>query len=279
MAHWYCTERTPDGVPGEPRHKQPLKRPAKDGRTTTDTTLRHARVQYLAPSVNGVSDFRAKHQLNRWQRERLFDACVNQAGLFSHINDRTFDNVKATVFAEYEAIVTKDRDEGTRLHDLINKAFEGKYPQPAEGDDWEIVYAATSTALKLREEHGGRVIVDFKTTNKSEEEFEDLKLWDDHHIQLAAYREMLRTRRINKWESEVPYVHPLGFGGTVDFVAEATPNAVTPKTHCFIVYLNTRHPGQVKVVQSSDDELDLGWEQFKALLVCWKLFNSYDASY
>jgi hypothetical protein len=43
--------------------------------------------------------------------------------------------------------------------------------------------------------------------------------------------------------------------------------------------VNTRVPGQIKLVEAEPEVLDVGWDKFLVLLQAWKLFNDYDASY
>ena len=274
MGHWYTTEKTPDAVAaGEPRHFQPLKKPAKDGRTTTDTTLRHAKAQFLAPSVSAITDFRAKHQLTAWklkQYRAAHEAVFAATGRIDEVD----------VKAEMERLTLTARDRGTELHSLINRAFDkDKWPEPVASDEWEIVNEAVNECLRLHREIDGRVIVDFKTKDGYENDFDELKLWDDHYMQLAAYREMLRSRSVNGYESEVPYCHPLGYGGTVDFVAERMPNAVHPTTRCFIIFLDTYNAGVTKTIEAEPEGLEDGWDKFLVSLQGWKLHNNYDASY
>ena len=75
-------------------------------------------------------------------------------------------------------------------------------------------------------------VADFKTTEK---DLETIKVWDEHALQLAAYR------------------HGIG----------------APTARCAIVYVNVLKPGEAKVLEIPEEELQRGWKMFRALRDFW----------
>lgn len=48
-----------------------------------------------------------------------------------------------------------------------------------------------------------------------------------------------------------------------------------PHARCANVFCSRTHPGLVKVVEWSEEDLTKGWEMFQCLLRFWKLKNSF----
>ena len=65
--------------------------------------------------------------------------------------------------------------------------------------------------------------------------------YDEHLIQLAAYRAGLDL----------------------------------PKARCANVFVSRSHPGLVRIVECTQDDLKRGWEMFAHLLALWKLKNDF----
>ena len=168
---------------------------------------------------------------------------------------------------EYERLTTRARDEGTRVHNLIESALKGGTYADYPPHDWEIVDRAVREVKDLAPDgtseqtfvsplgYGGTidyhsvkadgVVADFKTKEFDKEGAEKLRLWDNHYMQLAAYREMIKR----------------------------------PNARCFIIYLSTEFPGLAMRVEAPQAKLEEGWEQFLALLNVWKVFKKYDPSF
>jgi hypothetical protein len=83
------------------------------------------------------------------------------------------------------------------------------------------------------------VVIDFKTKEFGPDD--DLKAWDEHAMQLAAYRE----------------------------------GVLMPKARAAVCYVSTTVPGLARVVEIKPDDLERGWECFKGLLSYWQSKNRY----
>jgi hypothetical protein len=88
--------------------------------------------------------------------------------------------------------------------------------------------------------HKDGFVADYKTKDFGRDDLPDV--WDDHAMQLAAYRE--------------------GFD--------------MPDARCAIIYVSTRVPGLTHTIEIPKDDLVRGWEMFLTLLEFWKLKNRYE---
>ena len=123
--------------------------------------------------------------------------------------------------------------------------------------------------------------------------------------------EHFKTHPFQKWETEVSFSSPMGFGGKVDLytrIDESTPLGIVldaktkdfgpddkvaaydenlmqlaayregldlPKARCANVFVSRTHKGLVKIHEWSEEDLQRGWEMFQALLRFWKLKNTF----
>jgi len=123
--------------------------------------------------------------------------------------------------------------------------------------------------------------------------------------------EHFKTHPFQKWETEVSFSSPMGFGGKVDLytrIDESTPLGIVldaktkdfgpddkvdaydenlmqlaayregldlPKARCANVFVSRTHKGLVKIHEWSEEDLQRGWEMFQALLRFWKLKNQF----
>jgi hypothetical protein len=83
-------------------------------------------------------------------------------------------------------------------------------------------------------------VIDFKTKEFRKADFADLKTWDDHAMQLAAYRE------------------GLGLSGA----------------RCGIIYVSTVEP-LCRLIEIDEEDLRKGWLMFTSLLQFWKARAGY----
>jgi hypothetical protein len=86
-------------------------------------------------------------------------------------------------------------------------------------------------------------VADVKTKEFGEKD--DLKTWDEHAMQLSAYREGLNL----------------------------------PTARCAICYVSVTNPGLSKLIEIPEDELSRGWEMFTYLLGFWKSKNRFRCGY
>ena len=238
--HWYTRD-------GKPLYTVE----AKSG-SQRSTTLRDARKLNLVPSVTNIIRCAAAPGLERWKLDQMMHAALT---LPRREHELEADWIER-VWTDSRETAKKASERGTEIHAAIQGWAEGKYPGPfvahvagAVGvlDKWigdrnwkpEVAF---SHPLGF----GGKVdyscpeaVVDFKT--KEFDEDSKLKTWDEHAMQLAAYRS--------------------GLG--------------IPKAKCAIVYVSVTNQGFAKLMEIPEEELERGWKMFLSLLDYWQAKNNY----
>lgn len=242
--HWYH----PDGVPCT---EVPLKKPAKDGRTTTSPTIKHARLLGLLPSVTTVYKIKSEPGLTRWLIGRA---------LKYGFDNRNLETVDALLEA-YEKEASKPSDRGTLLHAGMERLLTGRFLDVEDMaaikahtifSDWLLEYRAKRVGVEssfgnpalgfggkvdfIGEREDKRFVVDFKFVQKERAPL------DKECVQGAAYN--------------VGLGNPDGEFHNFLFL-ESTGELVEHKTW-------TR------------EELLWGWDVFSAAYELWVKYNDYD---
>jgi hypothetical protein len=229
--HWYA----PDGKPAYTII-------GKNG-VERSTTLRDARKLGLVPSVTTILGCASKPQLTNWMIDQNILSCLT----LSRNENETEQEYLARIKADAQEQARKARERGTLIHAYVQDWFEGNEVERGS-DAYPFCNSANETIFKevgnqewtcekpfATERYGGKAdihnshyLIDFKTTDKP---IADLKLWDDHYLQLAAYR--------------------YGLG-----IAEAK---------CGILYINSK-TAESKLIWAEEKELAKGLKCFNALL-------------
>lgn len=251
--HWY----TPSG---EPCYEVK----ARDG-SMRSTTLRDAKKLGLYPSVTGIIRMAAAPGLEIWKQQQVLLSALTLPRLEGE-KDEAFCK---RVMEDSKEQGRKASERGTAIHAAIQEHFsggdEGEYFEHVAGvrkrlDWWTSdgsglypVWEAERSFghpmgfggkcdLSWRMAHRAEAaVVDFKTKEFGPDD--DLKTWDEHHMQLAAYRE--------------------GLG--------------LPRARCAIVYVSVTHPGLARLLEIPEEDLRRGWKCFQALLAFWKAKNKIEA--
>ena len=248
--HWYTREGSPAytviGANGKERN----------------TTLRDARKDNLVPSVTTILGVTAKPGLEAWKQNQLLLAALT---LPRGDGEAEADWIER-VFQDSKETGRQAADRGTEIHAAIQAHFEGKEVtsefQPfVDGavmviksyfNDWEWL-AEKSFA---HEGFGGKCdlfvppspnpshlhdgfVVDIKTKDFGPDD--KVAAFDDHLLQLAAYRVGLGAQR----------------------------------ARCANVFVSRNHPGLAHVVEWSQEDLDRGWQMFHRLLEFWQIKNNH----
>lgn len=245
--HWYAQDGSPayevEAVKGGMR-------PA---------TLRDARKLGLVPSVTTIIKCAAAPGLERWKANQVLLAALT---LPRQIGE-TDDAYARRVMDDSREQARKAAEKGTAIHAAIQGHYEGAAPDESL---WPYVKAAAAelderveTAwvaekafahplgfggkVDLHTSDGPGVVADVKSKDFGPDS--DKLAWDEHCIQLAAYR--------------------VGLG--------------MPKAECFNLFVSTRQPGLVRVHVWSEDDLQRGWRMFQSLLDYWKAKNSLETAF
>jgi hypothetical protein len=205
------------------------------------TTLRDARKLGLLPSVTSIIRCAAAPGLERWKSEQVLMAALTT----DRLPDETEQDYIDRIIKDSQEQALKARERGTYIHAVVQSGFENL---PLTPDDF-VFYKSALNALWVAvgdqvwiceksfatERYGGKAdihtshyLIDIKTSDKP---VDDLKLWDDHYLQLAAYR------------------YGLGINGAV----------------CGILYINSK-TAESRLVWAEEKELVKGFKCFNALL-------------
>jgi hypothetical protein len=243
--HWYGQDRSPQytliGANGKER----------------PPTLRDAKKLNLVPSVTTIIKCAAAPGLERWKSNQVLLAALT---LPRKDGEEEADWLKRVVQDSQEQ-GRKAAERGTAIHAAIQGHYEGRPPSPEYWPHVKGVKDALSefTAKWVPERsfaslmgYGGKCdlysvdhpyVLDFKTKEFGPED--ELRTWDEHAMQLAAYREGL----------------------------------LVPEATCLIVYVSATTPGLVKVIDIEEEELQKGWKMFQGLLKYWCAKSGYNPSF
>lgn len=241
--HWYTRE-------GAPMYQVQA---AKGGMRAT--TLRDARKLNLVPSVTTIMSCAAKPGLEAWKLNQMLLAALT----LPKAPDETMDSYAHRVAQDSKEQARAAAERGTEIH----AALEGWYEGTIIGDkvDYQTAVAeavknefgdhnwSTEKSFASKLGYGGKIdlhtlddegiFIDFKT--KEFDSIEQVATFDEHHMQLAAYREGMEK----------------------------------PKALCANVFVSVSKPGLVAVVRHSEDELQRGWLMFQALLAFWQAKHNH----
>lgn len=215
------------------------------------TTLRDAKKMGLVPSVTTIMKCAASPGLEAWKLNQMMLAAMT----LPRAPDETEELFIARVQADSREQARKAADRGTEIHAAIEKFYDGTIEASALpyleavyqevnrmfGDlDWRVEKSFASPLgyggkLDLHATNGDGVVIDFKTKEFTRDSLNKVSGYDEHCMQLAAYRMGLDL----------------------------------PKARCANVFVSTIEPGLVTVREWNADELDRGWKMFDALKTYW----------
>jgi hypothetical protein len=246
--HWYQQDGSP---------KYTVK--AKDG-SDRPTTLRDARKLNLVPSVTTILKVAAKPGLEVWKQEQLMLACLT---LSRYENESEKDFI-VRIVSDSKSTAKQAAERGTRIHESIEKWFSGDthvdhpdmakatqealdkhfgHPEgkwiPEESFAFSGFGGKVDLHMKSCETAPDGIVVDVKTKEFGPDD--EFSAYDEHLMQLAAYREGLGIE----------------------------------KARCANIFVSSTHPGLVKIIEWSEKDLDRGINMFHALLYFWTLKNNF----
>jgi hypothetical protein len=239
--HWYALDGTPAyevrGANGAMR----------------STTLRDARKLNLVPSVTTIIKCAAAPGLEAWKQQQVLLSALTLPRTENEPESAWLDRV----MQDSKEQGRKAADRGTAIHAAVQGHYEG---EPPKEEYWPYVKA---TARKIEDYFGkqewiaekpfahalgfgGKVDLHCRVAAidvKSKEFYEDAKklAWDEHCMQLAAYR--------------------VGLG--------------TPLARCANIFVSTAITGLVIPHEWDEECLMNGWKMFQGLLFYWQAKNRY----
>lgn len=246
--HWY-------GRDGAPAYTVK----AKDG-SDRPTTLRDAKKLGLIPSVTTIIKAAANPGLEAWKLNQMMLAALtlpraegeSEVSFVARVQNDSREQARAAA------------ERGTEVHAAIEQFFDGTIQADAlpyleavyKGVEkhfgilrWSVEKSFASDEgfggkIDLHSMDGDGVVIDFKTKEFTSETLDKAQGFDEHVMQLAAYR--------------------VGLG--------------IPKARCANVFVSVTEPGLVVVKEWMPEELDRGWKMFNALKNYWYAKSKLEAA-
>lgn len=243
--HWYW----PDGRPA-------YEVPGAKGQPV-NPDIRHARKLGLVPSVTTITRVIAAPALERWKREQYALAALT----LPRLPDETDSAFLKRLDADAQAWTRQRADDGTALHAAIEQEARGEALDPRFAPHVAKVTEALSTLPAA-------FVGDFKTKDTFEGKDRAKLFYDEHVMQLAAYRHGSPTGTPFPLTFERAFAHPDGFGGRID-VLRGLIEANTPLVSIMIAI----EPVDIEVKVWTADEAQRGLALFRCALQAWKLKN------
>jgi hypothetical protein len=176
------------------------------------------------------------------------------------LQDESEDAYLQRILTDSREQARKAAERGTAIHATIQGHYEGNPPAEeylphAIGTDrivseWMKGPWNPERSFAHPMGFGGKcdlshalAVIDFKT--KEFDADTPLKTWDEHAMQLAAYRHGLNL----------------------------------PNARCAIVYVSVTNPGLAKLIEIPEADLQRGWKCFYSLLQYWKSSKDFDPSF
>lgn len=252
--HWYTAL-------GEARHTMP--RAKGDGER--NTTLRDAKKYRLIPSVTTLLGLFAKPGLDRWKQDQLlkiaFDTPVKK--------DESFERFADRCLVLHEQPVEEAADFGTRIHDAIEKYFDG---YPIEDELLEYV----NPAFDWKQENQLRFIEREKILVSLEHGFAGTVDIVGMGAEGQKFIVDWKTRKTKKGVKVTSYdfqIHQIAAYGATYWGEEAMQAGEVYGANC---YISSTEPGRFEVIKYSPEELRDAWNVFKSVCEIWRSLKGYD---
>ena len=230
-----------------------------DGKGYTKPTIVHARKLDLCPGVTTIIKAAAKPDLTLWlQRQAILAALT-----LPRLDGETEASWLQRVEEDMQSTARKAAEEGTRIHAAVERAITGQdfdpaysghvvgvrkalldNTPPAFAQGWNAERSGVSrlgfaTKADLYNEQAG-ILLDMKGKDGGVDDFADLKLYDEHPMQLWATAQVL------------PRVERAG-----------------------IMFVSRTHPGICQIVWCEPEKLERGRRMFLPLLCYWQAKNKH----
>lgn len=237
--HWYTRTGDPAyTVKNKEGHQRP-------------TTLRDARKLGLVPSVTTIIKCAASPGLEAWKLQQMMLAALTLPRAPEESEESFISRIQTD--SKEQAKMAAER--GSEVHAALESFFETrhvttKFADAVLGTEGEIVkvfgdmewsteksFAMNGFGGKvdLHSKDGQGVVIDFKTKEFTSETMDKAQGFDEHLMQLAAYRVGLEI----------------------------------PQARCANVFVSVTQPGLVVIREWTQEDLARGWKMFNSLLEFW----------
>ena len=220
--------------------------PKKDGKGMTKTTLRHARLLGLIPSVTTILKTLDKPALTSWKIEQAVLAVVTTPRLEGEEEDAFIKRVLDTD-KEQDKEAAAAADLGTEIHQAIEDALNGKdvpahlksYVDPVLVEVAKFGNVIATQSNLVGDGYAGKTdvicadsinllntIVDFKTTKKLPKES-----YPEHQLQLSAYSKAHKSPSCYRRRTANIYISTLEAGKIMVCVNENVEDSYLAFSH------------------------------------------------
>lgn len=255
-SHWY-------GADGRPCHNVP----SKSGDGERATTIRDARNLRLFPSVTNVLGIFAKPGLDKWKLDQVAHAAMR----LERSENESDDYFAKRIIEEAFQQVQDAADLGSRIHDALDKYFEGEpvpediYPYVRPFIEWKQKHQLRFDAREIvvvNHEHGfaGRADIFFSWEAKNGKRGigildiksrktkagEAVRAYDEHVFQLAAY-------------------------AATHYGEQALPNVLAANA-----VISTTEPGRMEILKHEPAKLVGAYKAFCSACEVWRFVKAYD---
>ena len=244
--HWYAKD-------GSPKYSVV----GKNG-SERSTTLRDARTLGLVPSVTTIIKCAASPGLEAWKLNQMMLAALT----LPRVNGEPEEAFIQRVVSDSKEQARMAAERGTAVHAALESFYQGvmhaEYMEHQAAVDRAVMGVfgdrewSTEKSfahelgfggkVDLHSKTGEGVVIDFKTKEFTHSDKDSIRAYDEHCMQLAAYR--------------------VGLG--------------VPQARCANVFVSVTEPGLVVVYEWLQEDLTRGWNMFQSLLTFWKLKNKFD---
>lgn len=203
------------------------------------TTLRDAKKLGLLPSVTTILKEADKPGLTNWKLNQVLMSALTLARNEGEPDESYMSRIRQDAAEQGK----KAAEKGTYIHGVIERGLQGQAVSP---DDMIFLLLAKDILFPLDQQwsheksfatenyggkvdlHSSRYVLDIKTNEKNVDE---AKIWDEHLMQLAAYRHGLKL----------------------------------PTAMCGILFINHKDK-ESRLVMAEEKDLQRGMKMFNALL-------------
>ena len=225
--------------------------PAKNGQLRP-TTLRDARKLHLFPSVSTIiQDVIAKPFVDRWKRQKYLNYAIDIARTSPGL---TPEQVMGKAHESFEDEMRQITERGDEIHNMFENALSAKgvdqhIHQAYDKVNKELGYHewVCEASHTFAQGYAGKPdayckewLIDFKTKDLTVDSTADKVAYDENIIQLAAYNQ--------------------GLGGD-----KRVAN----------VYIDRTDPSLVLIKVWEPEEVERGWQMFKAAFDYWKQWKKF----
>jgi hypothetical protein len=230
----------------------------------------------LAPGVTSVMRMKAAPGLTKWLQQEAIRCALTMPRKPEQSEAEWLD----AILADSGETARSAADEGTKIHAAIEEFYRdgqlGESPYLKHVDAVEVLLDSIAPDEKWLPEksvvhpygygtksdlHSANWVIDFKGTEKPREE---LRVFDNHWMQLAATREALRMLHWSQLHGDVKPLIPMQ--GTLC------------NARCLIVYVH-RTEAWAHAIEVKEEHLTRGWQLFLGCLYLWQQDKRYVPSW